>query len=194
MTEPKRFRKHTRIQSRTWFVIRGDSPATGATLSYDGRQFVASGKAKFYGTMPQARARVRWLLEKFPLSKRMNVRVEKAPKAYKNPSSYERARQLVTDQLDRAADTYAEFMGRPATHVTRHQVNDGKKGTSGGFALGKLVGVIYRANREGDPAGTVYHHEFKKSSQPLLIVKDDGASLGIVGGRFQVTERGIEDR
>lgn len=52
--------------------------------------------------------------------------------------------------------------------------------------LGELVAVIYR---EG---GKNYIHEFAKSGLPKLAVTYDGKQLHILGGEYEVTERGIE--
>ena len=58
--------------------------------------------------------------------------------------------------------------------------------------VGSLVGVMYRAKRDGEWAD--YYHEFKKSSQPLLCASADGNTLVILGGRYKFTDHGIEDR
>lgn len=58
--------------------------------------------------------------------------------------------------------------------------------------VGYLTGVMYRAVRDGEEIE--YLHEFKESSQPQLMASSDGSGLWIVGGNFEFTERGIEDR
>lgn len=55
------------------------------------------------------------------------------------------------------------------------------------YELGNLVGVIYELN------GEKYIHQFKKASQPVLASSHDGKQLYILGGGYEVTERGIED-
>ncbi len=52
--------------------------------------------------------------------------------------------------------------------------------------LGELVAVIYRQG------GKNYIHEFAKSGLPILAVSNDGNQLHILGGEYEVTERGIE--
>ena len=63
---------------------------------------------------------------------------------------------------------------------------------NGGLVLGNLAGVLYDTVRDGKTEK--YIHRFRKKSRPLLAVSPDGTQLGIVGGQFQVTEAGIEDR
>lgn len=61
-----------------------------------------------------------------------------------------------------------------------------------GLVIGELDGVLYNTVRDGVPEK--YVHRFRKSSRPLLAASADGTQLEIVGGRFQMTEAGIEDR
>jgi len=58
--------------------------------------------------------------------------------------------------------------------------------------MGNLVGLIYEADKDDEVAQ--YIHEFDPASQPVLAVSPNGKQLFIVGGRFQVTSRGIVDR
>lgn len=61
-----------------------------------------------------------------------------------------------------------------------------------GLVIGELDGVLYTTIRDGKTEK--YIHRFGKKSRPLLTARADGKQLGIVGGRFQMTEAGIEDR
>jgi hypothetical protein len=61
-----------------------------------------------------------------------------------------------------------------------------------GLVIGQLAGVLYDTKRDGVPEK--YIHRFKRKSRPLLTVSADGTQLGIVGGQYQFTEAGIEDR
>lgn len=61
-----------------------------------------------------------------------------------------------------------------------------------GLVVGELDGVLYTTVRDGNVEK--YIHRFKKKSRPLLTARADGKQLGIVGGQFQMTEAGIEDR
>jgi hypothetical protein len=58
------------------------------------------------------------------------------------------------------------------------------------FQIGTLDGVLYTPEDDQQ-----YIHKFeKKRSRPLLLVSSDGKNLIIVGGRYQFTSHGIEDR
>lgn len=88
---------------------------------------------------------------------------------------------------DEAARRFEAFTGHTATKEFRFR----QRPIRTGLAVGKLVGVMYEATRDG--ATDKYFHRFKKSSQPLLIANHDGSSFGIVGGRSRFTDRGIVD-
>lgn len=81
-----------------------------------------------------------------------------------------------------------DFSGHEPRELIRARVPVLKKG----LVLGVMDGVLYTATRDGEAER--YIHEFKPKSRPLLAVSHDGKQLGIVGGRYQVTEAGIEDR
>ena len=56
--------------------------------------------------------------------------------------------------------------------------------------LGELRGVIYRSDRGQCGRPRTFVHFFK--SPPLLACDPAGQCLHIVGGRYQITPRGIE--
>lgn len=88
----------------------------------------------------------------------------------------------------RAEKAFEDFSGHKPTRVTRHKL-DGKDTT--GYRIGSTVGIAYEAKRDGKTER--YFHEFKKSARPDLVSKDDGSQLYLTGGKYRVTERGIED-
>lgn len=92
-------------------------------------------------------------------------------------------------QLQEAARRHEEFTGHKATRVLRRKLDD--FGDTG-YKLGPMVGIAYRAKRDGKVHD--YLHEFATPSAPELVVSSDGGKLAIVGGRFRVTNHGIEDR
>ncbi len=96
----------------------------------------------------------------------------------KNPSG---------DAVTQADDLLYSFSGARATKEIRVSA----KPIRVGLAVGQLSGVMYEADRGDGPHQ--YFHKFKKSSRPLLIADNDGSQLGIVGGRFRFTDRGIVD-
>lgn len=86
-----------------------------------------------------------------------------------------------------AAQRFEDFTGHAAGKELRARVPAIKVG----LAVGKLAGVLYVAKRDGKTDR--FFHRFKSSSQPLLIANHDGSALGIVGGRYRFTDRGIVD-
>jgi hypothetical protein len=100
-----------------------------------------------------------------------------------------RGATLEKDQeLRRAAGLLTEFSGHSVSEVLRVNKKDSRKG----LVIGELDGVLYSTVRDGKHER--YVHKFRKSSRPLLAALADGTQLEIVGGRFQMTEAGIEDR
>lgn len=177
------------------WIICGRSPTSGKLMFYTAaKTFATRGRSQKFASIEKAFARARKLLGEHPQLRGYNLFAEKlrqpSAKTLSNPSGFSRARDKYLAEVDRAADTFEAFTGRPATHKTKHPMPSAKTG----FALGPLVGVIYRASREDDGGTFEYLHRFRKSSQPLLIASDDGKQLVISGGEFQVTERGIEDK
>ena len=59
------------------------------------------------------------------------------------------------------------------------------------FKIGQCDGILYTTVRDGRTEK--YIHKFKKNSRPVLVSNFDGKSLGLVGGKYHFTERGIED-
>lgn len=82
----------------------------------------------------------------------------------------------------------ADFSGHDVTRLLRVHQPSVKRG----LIVGELDGVLYTAVRDGQRQK--YIHRFRKRSRPLLTAAADGRSLDIVGGRYQFTEAGIEDR
>ncbi len=58
------------------------------------------------------------------------------------------------------------------------------------WMLGELDGVIYVTVRDG--RREKYLHKFRKNDRPALAVSFDGQQLVVLGGGYQVTDRGIE--
>lgn len=90
--------------------------------------------------------------------------------------------------LSAASKRLEEFSGHEASEVLRVKEPHFKKG----LVIGPLHGLLYGTVRDGRSEN--YIHRFRKISRPLLAASSDGKSLRIVGGRFQFTEAGIEDR
>ena len=92
-------------------------------------------------------------------------------------------------QLDEAAKKLEDFSGHPVSQLESAYSRSPQKT---GLIIGALDLVGYRAKRDGKTER--YGHHFKKDSRPLLAVTSDGKQLHIVGGQYEFTEAGIEDR
>lgn len=95
--------------------------------------------------------------------------------------------------LDVAARKLEDFTG----HAPTRKIRAGERSSDKtGLVIGELDLIGYKAAREGIAGGRMqrWGHQFKKDSRPLLAVSSDGKQLHIVGGRYEFTEAGIEDR
>ena len=98
-------------------------------------------------------------------------------------------RGIQTDtKLDEAGKLLADFSGHKPTEVVRAPVKSDREG----LIFGELQGVLYQTERDGKIED--YVHRFRKKSRPLLAASHDGTQLHIVGGQYEFTEAGIEDR
>src|SRR5487761_22319 len=106
------------------------------------------------------------------------------PKRRKNPAPA---------SLDEAAHKLEEFTGRTVGDVIESKPRSKDKT---GLVIGELDLIGYRQAREGIDGGrmTRFAHKFRKNSRPLLAVSTDGKQLHIVGGQYEFTDAGIEDR
>ncbi len=157
------------------------------------KTFASRGHSMKFASIEHAFKRARKLLSEHPQLREYHLFADKLRdpgesgriRTLKNPSGFQKATAGLTKEMDDAAQRFENFTGHRATHVTRY-----KKSRMGpAFALGNLLAVEYRATRDG--VSDRYRHDFRKSSQPLLV--SDGSQLDIVGGRIRVTNRGIED-
>ncbi len=91
-------------------------------------------------------------------------------------------------QINQAKSLFKEFRGNDAQGTRRVKMRNPQTG----FVIGEMDGVLYTTVRDGKKEK--YIHKFKAKSRPLLVGSYDGKSLHIIGGRYEFTERGIEDR
>lgn len=95
----------------------------------------------------------------------------------------------VDSELDAAAKKLEDFSGHPVQHLESAYSRSSQKT---GLIVGPIDLIGYVATRDGKTER--YGHKFKKNSRPLLAVTSDGKQLHIVGGQYEFTEAGIEDR
>lgn len=154
----------------------------GPLMHFDGRKFTNNGKPRTY-TFAIASAKARYLLRRYSILTDKGYHVWLQPQARNNPES---------PGIEEAARKLEQFSGHPAKEVIRFQMSDQKEG----LIIGELPELRYITKREGINSDrlTEWHHKFRKASRPLLAVTKDGNQLHIVGGRYEFTEAGIEDR
>lgn len=96
------------------------------------------------------------------------------------------------DETENAISEYTEFhWGNEPDQLLTVELDDPPRAL---VAIGKLVGVIYetaKGKRQTDQ--WIHHHDPK--DQPILCYdpKSPRQQLYIVGGKYRVTKRGIED-
>jgi hypothetical protein len=91
-------------------------------------------------------------------------------------------------EIDSAASLFKDFSGDYPEHMTKVRLPNPKTG----LVVGELDGVLYTTTRDGKQES--YIHEFREKSRPHLVSSHDGSSLHILGGEYEFTERGIEDK
>ena len=116
------------------------------------------------------------------------LNTNKFPPRRENPRKRPRKNPSVRDGLAQASERLQNFSGHKPTEVMRIQ----ERNTKTGLVIGTLDGLLYTTVRDNKTEG--YIHRFRRKSRPLLAASSDGKSLKIVGGRFEFTEAGIEDR
>lgn len=178
------------MSAQKW-IVAGRSPKSKKRMFLTKKNtFATSGKAREFAHMRDATRVAHAMMERHPQLRGYSLFVDQAkPIQRKNPSGYARARDGMLAEIDAAAEKFEEFTGFRATKETRYPTPRHKTG----FALGKLVGVIYEQNRKGDGLSQ-YRHDFKSNCRPQLVSSLDGSQLVIVGGRYRVSEEtGIND-
>lgn len=157
----------------------------GKAMTYDGAKF-SERTPRYFGTFASARDVGNGLIAKFPILAKYRVSVKDVTAAKRGPRILNPS--IRDPELQTAAKLLEEFSGHKPTEVLRISEKPMRKG----LVIGTLDGVLYTTVRDGKTEA--YIHKFRKSSRPLLTARADGQQLGIVGGRFQMTEAGIEDR
>ncbi|MGH8401829.1 MAG: hypothetical protein ACRESO_00280 [Gammaproteobacteria bacterium] len=82
---------------------------------------------------------------------------------------------------------YQDFHGEPFRHVKRQNLPH----FTHGVEVGRVVSLAYETLRDGERA--IYEHDFKKRAAPDLVASADGRALGLTGGAYRFTDRGIVD-
>jgi hypothetical protein len=175
--------------------------ARGPVMTWNGNRFTNNKPFKVFSRADTAADCGRKLLKEFSVL--ADYRVYVTPQWDRRPKGGKKQRAMrggskatkanpsprANAELDQAAKRLEDFTGHKVSHLeSAYSRSDQKTG----LIVGELDLVGYRAKRDGKTER--YGHHFKKNSRPLLAVSSDGKQLHIVGGRYEFTEAGIEDR
>jgi hypothetical protein len=174
----------------------------GPVLTWNGKSFAnrPGERSKMFSRAVTAKREGQQLLKQFPILKHYRMWVDsdfynKPAKGVKhrtklrggthsNPTQRSQHAELKT-----AAKKLENFSGHPVQHLESAYSRSPQQT---GLIIGELDLIGYRATRDGKTER--YGHPFRKNSRPLLAVTSDGKQLHIVGGQYEFTEAGIEDR
>jgi hypothetical protein len=171
----------------------------GPVMTWNGERFTNNEPFHAFSKVLTAKSTGKTLLKKFRTLEGYRIWVESKftvitpainsgkRRAMRGGSKMNPSRRNV--ELDQAAKKLEDFTGHPVQHLESAYSRSNQKT---GLIVGELDLVGYRATRDGKTER--YGHHFKKNSRPLLAVTSDGKQLHIVGGRYEFTEAGIEDR
>lgn len=91
-------------------------------------------------------------------------------------------------KIKQAESLFADFTG----HVPDRRKTVRLNVPDVALHIGPVDGIMYTTVRDGKTEH--YVHEFKGRARPHLAVTPDGQQMVMIGGSFQFTERGFEDR
>jgi hypothetical protein len=173
-----------RKRNPTHYILQIQRTARSPVMTWTGHSFSNQPDhiAHKYPTEAAAAKEARRLISLNPKLLNYIVSVRTGVASQHNPSPRQ-------EKLDAAAQKLEDFTGHPATHVERFRERSQDRT---GLALGPLKAVVYEATRDGKKEN--WEHQFKARSRPLLVASTDGKQLRIVGGRYEFTDAGIEDR
>jgi hypothetical protein len=156
----------------------------GEVMYFDGKKFTNNSPPKYFGTHDRARGIAQAFVKRFPVLSSYKVWIGPplVSMRRRNPDSLAAAAQRLEDFSGHAARKAIKVAPRSNQHT--------------GLIIGELDLIGYRTKRDGIAGGKLlrYAHDFSRGSRPLLAVTSDGKQLHIVGGRYEFTEAGIEDR
>jgi hypothetical protein len=185
----RRVKKRVRQNPRVPLYIIA-AQGTGRRMHYDGTKFSERPRVVTFKSARLAKEKASQLMRQYPILKKYTVWIEPSDASLSRQTNpRRRGASLQKDQeLQRAGDLLKDFSGHEPTEVIAVRKKDSRKG----LVIGELTAVMYDTVRDG--RAEKYIHRFRKQSRPLLAATADGTQLEIVGGRFQMTEAGIEDR
>jgi hypothetical protein len=170
----------------------------GKQMCWNGDRFTDNKPFKSFAKASAATSLGKQLVKRYPILKDYKVwvagqfvtlPVKNAKQRAMRGGSKSNPSPRVNAELDQAAKRLQDFSGHPVQHLESAYSRSEQKT---GLIVGELDLIGYRAKRDGKTER--YGHHFKRNSRPLLAVTSDGKQLHIVGGQYEFTEAGIEDR
>lgn len=161
----------------------------GEVMWWDGQKFTNNNGPHYFGTHDRARGCAQQLVNRYATLESYKVWVGPPLVSMRRRNPEWRTDQ----QLDEAARRLEDFSGHG---VRKTFTVPARSNQRTGLVIGELDLIGYRTKRAGIAGGKLvrYAHDFSKGSRPLLVSSSDGKQLHIVGGRYEFTEAGIEDR
>lgn len=188
-------RKKRRKNPPQHFYIHVQKHGRGPIMLYNGKSFSSAGNAKpaMFTTAHAAMYKARHLLGRYKILSQYKIWVSDKFFGEATKDTRVNPRRRNPESLDEARKKLEDFTGREATDVLKAPSRSNEKT---GLVIGTLDQIGYQAAREGIDGGRLarYLHKFRKGSRPLLAVSKDGKQLHVVGGQYEFTEAGIEDR
>lgn len=178
--------------AKAWVIYARRKVHRGEWLWFDGRKFTNNSAPHYYGGRDRAKSAARSLTRQFKILHDFNVYIG-PPHRRLQTARRHNPQWRDEEKLAEAAERLEDFSGHAARKVITVSPRSPEKT---GLVIGELDLIGYRTRRVGIGGGKLvkYEHDFRHGSRPLLAVSTDGKQLHIVGGRYEFTEAGIEDR
>lgn len=96
--------------------------------------------------------------------------------------------RVSTRLVNEAIRMFERFHGRTPKRGDKVEIPDPPEVVT---LLGEIVQINYRAKKHGDEKELEYYHRFEHP-RPILVTDGKGRRLYIAGGRYKITEAGIE--
>jgi len=183
----KAARKVNPIRHTPLYIIVAQK-GNGPKMHYNGVKFTNNGKPVFFESVEQLKERARELVKKFPILRDYKLVGKPIRATVSGKIAALRTNPSLRVALEQEAELLEEFSGHKPSEVLRVSERQGNTG----LVVGPLDFVGYTTVRDG--VTEKYIHKFKRNSKPVLAVTAKGKQLKIVGGAYQFTEAGIEDR
>lgn len=193
----EKVKKDRRAKNPVAYIIyarrRQHKKMVGEWLWWDGHKFTNNNAPHYFGTSDRARGAAKALKRRHRVLDQYRLYVGRPNRLLARVRRRNPAWPSEQDQLEEAAHRLEDFTGHPAKRVIKVGARSQRRTA---LKVGDLTALSYCVKRDGVEGGRLveFEHLFREGSRPLLAVSSDGKQLHIVGGRYEFTEAGIEDR